>query len=65
VVAGSDTLANALEAMRRDTRRFARRQRTWLRAVPDAIWMDPREPSEIHKRVESFLAAQEGPGGSP
>jgi tRNA dimethylallyltransferase len=65
VVAGSDTLANALEAMRRDTRRFARRQRTWLRAVPDAIWMDPREPSEIHKRVESFLGAQESRSGNP
>jgi tRNA dimethylallyltransferase len=49
VVAGSDTLANALEAMRRDTRRFAR-----------AIWMDPREPSEIHKRVESFLHGDVG-----
>jgi tRNA dimethylallyltransferase len=59
VAAGSDTLANALEAMRRDTRRFARRQRTWLRAVPEAIWVDPRAPSEIHKRVESFLGAQE------
>ena len=64
VVAGSDTLVNALEEMRRDTRRFARRQRTWLRAVPDAIWIDPQEPSEIHKRVEAFLAAQEGEGRS-
>ena len=35
VVDGQDTLANALPAMQRDTRRFARRQRTWIRAVPE------------------------------
>ncbi|MDH3519500.1 MAG: tRNA (adenosine(37)-N6)-dimethylallyltransferase MiaA [Myxococcales bacterium] len=59
VVQGSDILVNALAAMQRDTRRFARRQRTWLRAVPDVVWLDPREPSEIYKRVESFLASRD------
>ena len=58
VVAGADTLANALEAMRRDTRRFARRQRTWLRKVPEALWVDPRDPSAIELRVEEFLDSQ-------
>ena len=56
VVDGVDTLANALEAMQRDTRRFARRQRTWLRAVAEAVWMDPRDEAEILRRVEAFLA---------
>ena len=37
VMQGRDTLANALVAMRRDTRHFARRQITWLRRVPDAV----------------------------
>jgi len=55
VVDGSDTLANALEAMKRDTHRFARRQRTWLRGVPDAVWMDPRRPDEVLRAVEAFL----------
>ncbi len=54
VVDGSDTLAHALAQMQRDTRRFARRQRTWLRRVPEAIWVDPRDPPGIAKRVEAF-----------
>jgi tRNA dimethylallyltransferase len=57
VVEGRDTLANALEAMRRDTRHFARRQLTWLRRVPDAVWLDPSHAASIAELVESFLAA--------
>lgn len=60
VVDGLETLAGALVEMRRDTRRFARRQRTWLRAVPGAEWVHPDEQAAIEKRVEEFLAA--GPG---
>jgi tRNA dimethylallyltransferase len=56
VVEGRDTLANALEAMRRDTRHFARRQLTWLRRVPEAIWIDPAHAAEIADRVGAFLA---------
>jgi tRNA dimethylallyltransferase len=55
VVEGRATLADALEAMQRDTRRFARRQRTWLRGVPEAIWLHPGDAEQIHKTVEAFL----------
>jgi len=55
VAAGHDTLANALPAMQRDTRRFARRQRTWLRSESAVTWMDPRDPEAIHERVADFL----------
>lgn len=55
VVDGSDTLANALEVMRRDTRRFARRQRTWLRKVPDVCWLRPDATRSIFDAVASFL----------
>ncbi len=55
VVEGSETLVNALEVMQRDTRRFARRQRTWLRRVPEAIWMRPQDPGQITKTVDAFL----------
>jgi tRNA dimethylallyltransferase len=56
VVDGRDTLANALVAMQKDTRQFARRQRTWLRAIEDVEWMDPREQKAVLERVERFLA---------
>jgi tRNA dimethylallyltransferase len=59
VVEGSDTLANALELMQRDTRRFARRQRTWLRKVPEALWLHPDERGSIYEKVESFLIGVE------
>jgi tRNA dimethylallyltransferase len=62
VVDGIETLAGALEGMRRDTRRFARRQRTWFRAVRDAEWLHPGETAAIDKRVAEFLAA--GPDAS-
>lgn len=55
VVDGDDTLANALKAMKADTRRFARRQRTWLRKVPDVIWVDPADREAIRQRVRAFL----------
>ena len=55
VVQGSDTLLNALAAMQRDTRRFARRQRTWLRGVGEARWFDPAARGEIFAAVEEFL----------
>jgi tRNA dimethylallyltransferase len=55
VVEGRATLADALVEMQRDTRRFARRQRTWLRKVPEAVWMHPGDPDQIHKTVEAFL----------
>ncbi len=61
VVDGRDTLANALVEMQRDTRRFARRQRTWLRKVPEAVWMDPRGEEAVLRRVEEFLAAAQKP----
>lgn len=57
VVDGADTLANALEAMIRDTRQFARRQRTWIRAVADVHTYDPADRDAIFAHVERFLKA--------
>jgi tRNA dimethylallyltransferase len=56
VVDGLDILTNAVEAMQVDTRRFARRQRTWLRKVESVVWMDPREEDEVLRAVDIFLA---------
>lgn len=58
VALGSDTLVNALEAMQRDTRRFARRQRTWIRGVPDAIALHPDDEEGVVHRVEAFVSGR-------
>jgi tRNA dimethylallyltransferase len=62
VVDGQDTLDNALVGMRRDTRHFARRQRTWFRAVREATWMTPDDPRAIESRVRTFLETGEDAG---
>ena len=64
VVEGRDTLATALEAMRRDTRRFARRQRTWFRAVPGAHWLHPRQHERIDALVADFATRRRASGAS-
>ncbi len=57
VVEGTNVLTNVLLEMQRDTREFARRQRTWLRKVPDAIWMNPADEAAIFKKVAEFYAS--------
>jgi tRNA dimethylallyltransferase len=59
VAEGRDTLANALVAMQRDTRHFARRQRTWLRGVPEVIWLDPADTDRIFGIVEEFARSKD------
>jgi tRNA dimethylallyltransferase len=60
VIEGAETLRNVLAQMQHDTRQFARRQRTWFRAVPDAIRVHPDDAAGIEARVARFLAG----GGS-
>ncbi len=56
VVDGHDTLASAVEVMIRDTRKFARRQRTWLRGIDDVVWLSPSDEAPIRQQVDSFLS---------
>ena len=44
-----------LSQLRRDTRRYAKRQLTWFRADPEMIWLAPGEKGEIAHRIHSFL----------
>ncbi len=45
----------AVRLMKRDTRRYAKRQMTWFKADPDVIWATKEEIANIKKRITVFL----------
>lgn len=55
VVAGETDRDEAIRLMKRDTRRYAKRQLTWFRSESDALWFDPRDSDKIESVVENFL----------
>jgi tRNA dimethylallyltransferase len=63
---GKMTLDRALEAMKRDTRRLAKRQLTWFRADPEVRWFHPeREREGIFAAVAEFLSGERAVSGEP
>jgi tRNA dimethylallyltransferase len=53
-------LKDALTALKRDHRRYAKRQLTWFRARPRMHWLNPGQIDVAQKLIGRFLAA---PGG--
>jgi len=52
---GGDTLWDEMLAtLKRDTRRYAKRQFTWFRADPDIQWFEPEETEKILALVRDF-----------
>ena len=47
-----------LRILKRDTRRYAKRQLTWFKADPDIMWAEPEQFSEIRDRIKKFLQAK-------
>lgn len=56
VLEGRQALLDALEEMKRETRRLAKRQITWFRRDPDITWFHPEQKSEVIEAVKLFLA---------
>jgi tRNA dimethylallyltransferase len=54
-LAGSMDVDEAIRLMKRDTRRYAKRQLTWFRSEPDIVWCDPDEIKRIQLMVDDFL----------
>ncbi|MBX6423828.1 tRNA (adenosine(37)-N6)-dimethylallyltransferase MiaA [Thermosulfurimonas sp. F29] len=52
---GEVSLEEAVRLMKRDTRRYAKRQLTWFRADPEVKWFLPTEREGIFAEVERFL----------
>jgi tRNA dimethylallyltransferase len=56
VVDGRMSREEAMREMKRDTRRFAKRQMTWFRHDPEIAWfMLPGARQEIAERIKNFL----------
>jgi len=45
----------AVRTLKRDTRRYAKRQMTWFSKDPGLLWMNPDRPEDIRGRIERFL----------
>ncbi len=45
----------SIESLKRDTRRYAKRQITWFRADPDMLWFSPDYPEEIVRKIKEFI----------
>ena len=46
----------AVCTLKRDHRRYAKRQLTWLRADPEIIWTEPRKIPDLYPTIEQFLS---------
>jgi tRNA dimethylallyltransferase len=55
--AGCETVAGVRDLVARNTRRYAKRQLTFFRAVQDVCWMEAACPSAVREKVQSFVAA--------
>jgi tRNA dimethylallyltransferase len=57
---GELSLEEALILIKRDTRRYAKRQLTWFRADPDILWFDyPEKFGTILKYTFNYFEHQE------
>lgn len=52
---GIHTLTEAVELIKRNTRRYAKRQLTWLRKDPDFLWFEPTDVEGIWQRIKEIM----------
>lgn len=56
---GECRLDEAVEAMKRDTRQYAKRQETWFKADKEINWFSYEDFTSLTKLVEEFMAGAE------
>jgi tRNA dimethylallyltransferase len=44
-----------VRTLKRDTRRYAKRQLTWFRADPEIVWFEPGQIDDMVRRIDNFL----------
>jgi len=47
-----------MRTLKRDTRRYAKRQLTWFKADPEIVWREPGQLREIRQLIRKFLQAE-------
>ena len=55
---GEWALEEAIAKLKRDTRRYAKRQFTWFKAEPGVIWVDPKDLDMVKEKIQSFLSGR-------
>ena len=45
----------SVQTMKRDTRRYAKRQLTWFRSDPEIVWFEPGQKDDMTEAIEGFL----------
>lgn len=55
-LAGECSLADAVTLLKRDTRRFAKRQLSWFRHMPDINWVDISEEENFFRNLAAIHA---------
>ena len=55
---GHWTLEEAFHFLKRDTRRYAKRQLTWFRGDSEFVWISPEDPAAATRMIEGFLDGQ-------
>lgn len=55
---GEKDWEEAVRTLKRDTRRYAKRQLTWFRSDNEIIWIEPGETERIIETVKRFLERQ-------
>jgi len=53
---GEWSLEETITKLKRDTRRYAKRQLTWFKAEPNVIWVDPKDTDMVIKKIRLFLS---------
>jgi tRNA dimethylallyltransferase len=61
---GTESFERCLEQVKRDTRRYAKRQLTWFRNTPGICWVDPGDGAAVEcmlDEIGEWLAGKQGP----
>jgi len=54
-IEGHCTWDETVRTLKRDTRRYAKRQMTWFKADPEVIWKEPESLEDIKGLIKKFL----------